>query len=158
MKHHKFAKYVCLILCAAVMISSSPSLFGMNVFAATSGTTGACTWELDGTVLTISGNGRMGNYQPVSKSPWGGSITEVIINSGVTSIGDRAFQDCSSLTSVTIPDSVTSIGEFSFRGCTGLTSVTIPGSVKSIDLGAFYECTVLTSITITAGVTSIGNY
>ena len=35
----------------------------------------------------------------------------------VTSIGDGAFQSCSSLTSVTIPNSVTSIGEAAFEYC-----------------------------------------
>ena len=43
----------------------------------------------------------------------------------VTSIGHRAFYNCSGLTSVTIPKSVTSIGDNAFSGCDGLTSVHI---------------------------------
>ena len=50
----------------------------------------------------------------------------------VTSIGDRAFDDCSGLTSITIPNSVTSIGDNAFYRCSGLTSVTIPNSVTTI--------------------------
>ncbi|MBO5039629.1 MAG: leucine-rich repeat protein, partial [Clostridia bacterium] len=97
------------------------------VSAATSGKIGGCTWSLDGTVLTISGNTYMG-----AGSPWGKSITEVIIEDGVTTIGYYAFEDCTSLTSITIPDSVTSIRDNAFSGCTSLTSITIPDSVTSI--------------------------
>ena len=74
----------------------------------------------------------------------------------VTSIGVRAFMNCSGLTSVTIPNSVTSIGDYAFCGC-GLTSVTIPNSVTSIGDDAFCGCD-LTSVTIPNSVTSIGEY
>ena len=74
----------------------------------------------------------------------------------VTSIGDRAFYECSGLTSVTIPNSVTSIGEGAFYECSGLTAVTIPNSVTSIGADAFYNCSGLTSVTIGNSVTYIG--
>ena len=74
----------------------------------------------------------------------------------VTSIGYRAFYECSGLTSVTIPNSVTSIEYGAFESCSGLTSVTIPNSVTSIGEGAFYRCKGLTSVTIPNSVTSIG--
>jgi hypothetical protein len=74
----------------------------------------------------------------------------------VTSIGNRAFYNCSSLTSITIPNSVTSIGDYAFAYCS-LTSVTIPNSVTSIGNNAFAYCS-LTSVTIPNSVTSIGDY
>ncbi len=84
------------------------------------------------------------------------SLTSVTILNSVTSIGNSAFYNCSSLTSVTIPDSVTSIGYWAFGGCSGLTSVTIPNSVTNIGNHAFHDCTGLTSVTIPNSVTSIG--
>jgi len=101
---------------------------------------------------------------------------EVVIPSGVTSIGSGAFRECRGLTDVTIPETVTSIGESAFSTCVGLTSVTVPAGVTNIgDLAfhacsgltgvtipssvgywAFDECSGLTSVTILPGVTSIG--
>ncbi len=104
------------------------------------------------------------------------SLTSIVIPEGVTSIGDRAFEECA-LTSITIPESVTSIGEGAFQNCNfesivipdGLTniadhafswcplkSITIPDSVTSIDRYAFEGCDSLTSIVIPKSVTSIG--
>ena len=85
-------------------------------------------------------------------------ITDLVIPNSVTSIGERAFYNCSGLTSVTIPNSVTSIGSEAFEGCSGLASITIPNSVTSIGEHAFDRCSGLTSITIPNSVTSIGEY
>ena len=57
----------------------------------------------------------------------------------------------------TIPNSVTSIGNYAFDGCTSLASTTIPNSVTSIGKGVFYKCSSLASVTIPSSVTSIGN-
>ena len=77
---------------------------------------------------------------------------------GLTSIGNYAFNTCSSLTSITIPSSLTSIGDYAFYECSGLTSITIPSRVTSIGDYAFFDCRGLTSITIPSRVTSIGSY
>jgi hypothetical protein len=84
------------------------------------------------------------------------AIPSTINDLPVTSIGDRAFQDCTNLTSVTIPNSVTSIGQDAFYGCTSLTSVSIGNSVSSIGQDAFGGCCSLTNVTIPDSVTSIG--
>ena len=124
-----------------------------------SGTTGDCTWKIEGTTLTISGNGKTGSYDYDNPAPWRKyNITEAVIEKGVTSIGNYAFLGCTSLTSIDIPDSVTSIGNSAFSGCSSLTSVTIPDSVTSIGNSVFYRCSSLTSVTIPDSVTSIGHH
>ncbi len=110
----------------------------------------------DGT-LTIRGTGAMADWLPLTM-PWydyKSSIKTVVIEHGVTTVGDYAFYSCG-LTSVTIPDSVASIGVSAFSICGSLTSVTIPEGVASIKNGAFSDSG-LTTVTIPASVTSIGN-
>ncbi len=114
-----------------------------------SGTCGDVTFTFDtasGT-FTVSGSGTMADYSKSSPSGFEGyDIKTVVIESGVTHIGDYVFADCKSITSVTIAGSVTSIGSNAFKSCHGLTSVTIPGSVKTLGDYAFGGCTNLTQI------------
>ena len=91
--------------------------------------------------------------------PWSSQkdkIKKVIIENGVTSIGDYAFSDCSGLTSVTIPNSVTSIGSSAFFDCKALTSINLPNSVTSIGKTAFYDCSALTTVSIGNSVKNVG--
>ncbi len=145
--------------------SSNGALTGAIVVTAEDGdvvATGSCgdnlTWSLDRNLhLSISGTGAMTNWSPTA--PWhsyDGSIKTVTISSGVTSIGDYAFQACNNLTSITIGDSVTSIGTSAFYACRSLTSITIPDSVKSIGNAAFESCGLI-SIAIGSGVTNAEN-
>ena len=93
---------------------------------------GACgenlTWTLDAAgTLTVSGTGAMEDFG-YKGAPWYqscDSIKAVVIESGVTTIGERAFNDCGSLTGITIPEGVTTIGKYAFQGCESLTDVSI---------------------------------
>ena len=82
--------------------------------------------------------------------------TSITIPSGVTSIGQYAFTGCSSLTSITIPSTVTSIGRDAFNSCKSLTDIELPPSLTSIEENTFLGCRKLSSITIPDSVTSIG--
>ena len=136
-------------------------LVSLSANAEESGTCGAnLKWKLtDEGVLTITGTGKMKDWKYDNDSPWRSdkSIKQVVIADGVTTIGGRAFSDCSSLTSVTIPNGVRTIEDYAFSGCSSLASVTIPNGVTEIGSFAFSSCRALTSITIPNSVTRIGS-
>jgi hypothetical protein len=140
-------------LLVAVTLLSVASAFAQG------GTTGPLTWNLNNGTLTISGEGAMPDYGG-GESPWYKyrlSVNTVVVETGVTSIGNMAFFNCQNLTSVTISNGVTSIGDYAFSSCEKLTLITIPNSVMSIGEEAFYGCWSISSITIPKSVTSIGN-
>lgn len=117
-----------------------------------SGTCGAdgdnLTWTLDiAGKVTISGNGRMLDYSgSLTSSPFknNSSITSVVVEEGVTTIGSGAFSWCSDMTSLSLPESLESIGESAFYYCSSLTNVTIPVNVGYIWSSAFDGCSNLT--------------
>ena len=104
-------------------------------------------------------NADTADSQVVTNAPWSDyrdQIKKVVIDSGVTSIGDNAFNGCTGITNIDIADSVTSIGEEAFGGCASLESVEIPDSVTTVGNSAFTGCASLESVTIPESVTSIG--
>ena len=160
----KLKKRLLSILLAAVMVLTMLPLGLVDTaYAASSGTCGdKLTWSLsdDGT-LTISGTGDMVEYEYYGAAPWYSfcmQVTTVIIENGVTSIGDCAFSGCSNLTKANIASGVKAIGNLAFSGCSSLTTVTVPASVTSIGESAFSRCAALTGVTIPSGVTTIGEY
>lgn len=137
-------------------------------------------WTLDADgVLTITGAGPMADYG--AYGPWYiahlTDIKKVVVQEGVTTIGDHAFANLSYVTSVTIPSSITSIGAHAFEKCrlggavtlpegltaigdfafsgSGMASLTLPESLRTIGNSAFLCCS-LRELTIPDGVTSIG--
>ena len=113
-----------------------------------SGTCGAdgdnITWELGcDSVLTLTGTGAMADYS-LDNAPWYESyrqaIRSVVIGSGITSVGARAFTDCTSLTSVDFGETVTNVGYYAFGFCSSLQHVTLPNSITAISNGAFDQC------------------
>ncbi|MBR2420821.1 MAG: leucine-rich repeat domain-containing protein, partial [Oscillospiraceae bacterium] len=117
------------------------------------------TWTLADNHLVITGTGAMADYTS-STRPWADycdSVTNLVIEDGVTAIGNFSFYECKYLTSVEMPDSVTSIGKSAFSKCAGLTSLDLSDNVTFIGREAFYGCTGLTSLTIPASVTEMNN-
>ena len=83
------------------------------------------------------------------------SFDEFQYFTGLTSLEEYAFQDCSQLKHITLPESITSISEFAFDGCISLESIELPKTVESIGYLAFYNCSKLRSFFLPANVGSV---
>ncbi len=157
-------------------------MVGTSMNAQTSGSCGDnATWSYESTTLTISGTGEMYDYA-YGEAPWyadyASTMTSLVIEDGITSIGNNAFAGCEKLNSITYPASgFTSIGDYAFSGAkvkqpnlpktltylgTGAFAgsqargVQIPASLKKIPDYAFEGCANLDGVSIFEGVEEIG--
>lgn len=144
-------------------------------------------WSLADGILTISGTGNMDEMALASGStsedtrPWAeyaDKIGKVVLDEGITSIGDYAFSgftalhevsisstvskigtgafsDCSSLEGITIPTNVKEIGSRAFSGCGALRSISIPEKISVISEGLFKNCTSLKTVSLPNSITKI---
>jgi hypothetical protein len=106
------------------------------------GKRGNLSWILKDGILSISGNGAMPDYEPY-RYPWIRHIFEIssiLINNGVTHIGNSAFYGCQNAVSVSIPDSVNHIGANVFYNCTQLSTITLPPGLAELGDEAFMGC------------------
>lgn len=97
-------KKILSIITAAVIILTG---FTMPAEAKNS-----ISWEVADGNLYISGSGRIPDYKD-GEAPWSGrdDISAVIIEKGVTYIGDNAFSGNSAIREISVSDSVTKIGD-----------------------------------------------
>ena len=146
-------------------------------------------WPYDpsSATLIISGKGSMPDYSFDGENeyshPWNEYRTEIkniVIENGITRIGEWAFGGCEKATNISIANSVTHIGSVAFDHCISLESInipnsvtyieseafcfcfslkeiTVPNSVTVIEGGTFAQCTAMEKIVIGSGVTSIGS-
>ena len=111
--------------------------------------------EADSTLTVTLGETSIGPY-----SPYKSKTIHVIIKAGTeeTNIEASAFNAWPALKTAIIEDGVTSIGNDAFNGCKQLTSITIPSTMETIALRAFLECTLLEKVEIAmpSNITTIG--
>lgn len=110
--------------------------------------------------LVISGKGDTWDWGDGFAPAWLGNLTTVIVEEGITIVGDflitDAFSDYNTLTTVQLPSTLKHIGEHSFTNNGNLKSIKLPDGLETIGSTAFMCCGSLTSVTIPASVKSIG--
>lgn len=126
---------------------------------------GAISWKVSGTTLTVSGSGAIADYyapyffEDREKAPWmsyNDTVTKIVIESGITKLGNHAFHNFKKVTDIVIPSTVTQIGSYTFEDCDSLTTVTLPGSLTEIDAFAFCYCDSLKRIVLPEGLKRLG--
>ena len=169
-------KRACLLVALLAIVVMG---FAMSVEAAEIIDRGYCggegngknlTWTLDRDgVLVIEGQGKMKdwieeeasplveNYHPIDWHKHFDVIDSVIVQSGVTSIGNNAFRNCKSISNIVVPETVTSIGHEAFCDCASLNSIELPKSLRVMGYSAFSDCISLSSINLPESLTSMGD-
>ncbi len=145
-------KRISSFLLALVMLFSFVGSVGVAQAA------GGVTVTKNGNVITVSGTGDMDNYSASNLPSWStnnGAITEIVIEKGVTSVGDFAFSSFTNVNKLTIADTVKYIGTRAFSGCWMLKSIHIPASVETIGECAF--STTFSNLSNLAEITVDGN-
>lgn len=153
----RIRKFLSVILATLMVISIIPITASAEVVDGTCGVNVTWTFDEATGVLTISGIGPM--YEDSKNNEWRNTYREqvktVVINDGVTRIGNYAFCDLVNLTSITLPDTLTTIGHYAIAGCDSLKSLTIPDSVTTIKHSALRGNKSLESIKLPAELTTI---
>ena len=81
------------------------------------------------------------------------SIQTLVINGGITKIGNYAFYALKKITKLTLPESVTYIGTYSFGSCKYITDIFFPSTLTEIADYAFYDCPRVSDMTSYASTT-----
>jgi len=154
---------IMLVLCTLLAVLS---LGVLPISAIQIGSIGNCTWTLEGTVLTIGGNGGTGS---TSNAPWGQSVTRLIIKPGVTAISESLFQSFPRLTEIVVEK-----GSQHFKAVDGVLfdknmtklihypaqkggrSYTVPSTVKTLGNEAFYGNARLVDISLPQELERVG--
>lgn len=156
---------VCL-LC----ISQLPAC-AKNIATGTCGT--GVKWSLDDETLTIKGNGKMNDFENPTNSvatlpswnPYKKSIKHLVIEGGVTYVGDYAFYDYTQLEDIKFEEGVKKLGNQTFYKCTSISQLNLPNSLEQIgdrfvsysQYGStFYGCNKLTELTLPVNLKLIG--
>lgn len=113
-------------------------------------------WQINGSVLRIYGTGGMYDYNSTTnRPPWNdyqSMITKVVIDEGITKIGEYAFFESEELIEVELPHSLRRINRMAFGYCYQLPSLIIPEGVEHLETSIVYRCPCLRDISLPGSI------
>lgn len=140
-----------------LLAGSNPNMVGGYCGAELEGKN--ASWKLEDGILTISGLGDMLDLNSYDDQPWANvrfDATSIIVEEGITSIGNECFRNLSNVTNVSLPTSLVRIGKDAFL-YTSLEQINLPDNLENIGEGAFSNLTSLTGeLFLPNSITEIG--
>ena len=107
-------------------------------------------------ILTISGSGAIEDFDSFDAAPWHiykEELTKIIIQDGITRIGNYSFSNSGRYCeTISIPSSVTTIGKRAFANCTGLETIEIPDSVIELGAEVMDDCDYLETVKLSKNI------
>ena len=139
--------------------TTPPAQGGVNVENVIPGTSLTWSYNTSTRSLNIRGTGAIPHYTSAAATPWAayaGEITAIMVQTGVTGIGNYAFSGITGVTDLYLPSTLSSIGSYAFSNCTALKTIELPAGVEMISEYTFFNCVSLESVTLPANIKSIG--
>ena len=136
-----------------------PTQGGTNVENVIPGTTLTWSYNTATRSLNIRGTGAIPSYTSAAATPWAAyatDITAIMVQTGITGIGNYAFSGIAGVTDLYLPATLTSIGAYAFSNCTSLKSIEIPAAVQTINEYTFFNCVSLEDVVLPANLKQIG--
>lgn len=150
-----FRKVLSVFLTLLIILSIAPT----NIVTKASATDERIRWSFDGETVTISGTGELSTeYTHTDEfilTLWD-SCKNVIIEEGITSIGESALGQFINIERIELPDTVTEIGKWAFYECEKLKEINLPDSVTVIGDRAFEKCSSLDNLNLPKNIIEIG--
>ena len=111
----------------------------------------AVTYTYENGTLTFRGTGAIEKQTDGEENPWRSykdTATNLVIEVGITEIGDSAFSGFTKLQKISLPKGLKLLGDNCFEKCSSLTRVDIPRRVTTWRDYCFKDCTSLTNVSI----------
>lgn len=108
--------------------------------------------------LRLCGSGDMFDYLYYQDVPWYTyrlSITDIVFEGNITSIGACAFYEFYAIDRVTLPEGIRLIGDNAFYA-SSLSDINFPSTVRAIGSNSFFRCDNLEHLNFNQGLVDIG--